>query len=69
MDSKPGISNNLYEMPSDVGNLTIQVISFPTYKWVIVTNSHLLKVEGSLQVGMKTPYVTVSLRRMTSRLC
>ena len=50
-------TQDLYEIQSDVGSLTLQVISFPAYKWIIITNSHRQIIDGYMQLGMKTTYV------------
>ena len=58
---KASLENNLYELGTDVGPVTIQMISLPSYVWIIVTHSRKLNMDGSLQLAIQTPYVLDSL--------
>lgn len=57
----------LYEIGSSLGKLTVEVNAFKRYFFVVVTYSGLLKVDGSLQIAQKTPYVLTIRPRATTR--
>ena len=59
----PFLEERKFEVQTDIGKIILQVVELPSYKWVVITQANLLKMNGSLQVGFPTPYVTVALHQ------
>ena len=48
-----------FEIQTDIGKVVLQIIELPAYKWVIISEAKSLKMNGNLQLGFPTPYVSI----------